>query len=416
MNKKNKKIAIIGSGISGLLSGYILSQEYNIDIYEKSSNIGGNVLRKSIKVNDENLNIDFGVHSFNTQNSTNLSRILKYFDISTDKINSSLSISYESPYFEYILSNLNSSIKPSFFDFAMKKFVKEMKLFSQSARDNASSSIKFGLFLEQLQVSKKLKEYFIDALTTCSSIGHYNLLDAPISKVMFLLKNMGLMYDGNHYQFRIRGGASELISKLSKNERINIYTNCKIKYIKRLQDEVLIENRDKSYCYYDDIIFSCNPEEILKLVEDLDKKEEKIFKNFYQEDLVSVLHTSTDYMPIDKKKWRIYNYKGNVSFSHHANLSSFTRCLNKEYSINTKYPIFISFNTSKIPEYYLSKHIFKYPTFVDGASNIDKLSKLQGINHSYYCGAYLENGTFECAIKSAINVCSLFSITPQWKN
>ena len=105
---KRKKVAVIGSGISGISASLFLSKKYDVHLFEKNNYLGGHTRTKTLEENNTLYDIDTGFIVFNDNNYPDLVKLLEYLNIDTHNSNMSFSISIKDPEFEYGSSNLNS--------------------------------------------------------------------------------------------------------------------------------------------------------------------------------------------------------------------------------------------------------------------------------------------------------------------
>ena len=403
-----KKIAIIGSGISGLSSAYFLKEEFDITIFEKLSRIGGNSRTIEISKDDFYTKVDTGFIVLNDRNYPLLSKL--FDDLKIELHDTEMSFSVSSSKYEWSGNNLDSLFaqRKNLLDIKMIKGVFDILKFNRNVMKfiDQNPSLNLHGLINAMNLGEWFKEYYLYPMgssiwsSSAEEIGKF-----PAKSFVSFFNNHGLLTINNRPQWMsLKNKSIDYVSKLEKLllQKVKIIKNAKIHSITREKNKIKIRNQDKEY-EFDKVIFSNHPEEILKNLKDLSGIEEKILIKFKQSKNIAYTHSDEKTMPHLKKCWASWNFK----YDNNSKLGSVTYWMNKLQNIDYNFPIFVTLN----PIIPIQDHkIFDLYEFYHPEYNMDSLlgqkeiGKIQGKNNIYFCGAYLKNGFHEDGISSAKEV------------
>ena len=416
------KIAIIGSGISGLSTALLLSQKHQITLFEIDKRFGGHSNTVEIKNKNSNITVDTGFIVFNKLNYPNLISFFKHLKVETIKSDMSFAVSARDGELEYSGSLAGM--------FAQKKNIFNLK-FYKMLRDILRFFIfgyKYAFYVKEnenlndyLKRCKFSDEFANDHLIPMSSAiwscPEKQILTFPAKNLLTFFKNHQLINFLIRPKWRtVKGGSiqyvKKVIKKLEENKNNKLLLNTKITSITSKRKKVKIEY-DKNYKTFDKIIMATHPDQILNLIKDLDKETIEILSKFkYQKNTV-YLHSDPSAMPKNTKTWSSWNY-----ISNKKGKSSTTYWMNQLQDLKTTSNIFVSLNPFKIPNksQIYKKIIYEHPIFNNATNEAqNQMNEIQGKNNIFYTGAWLGYGFHEDGISSAIKVTKYFDIKVPWE-
>jgi predicted NAD/FAD-binding protein len=273
-----KKIAIIGSGISGMTAGFELSKKYEIHIYEKNSYLGGHTHTHEVKENNKKYFIDSGFIVFNNKTYPNFINLLKKINIDSENTNMSFSVNYPHENFEWSGKDLNSLFFKNKYFFTIKffKILTGIIKFNFLAKINKQSflNIKIKTFLKKFNFSEEFKKYYLYPM--CASIWSNPINKIKDYKTHFLIKffiNHGLVNLFFRPQWKvIKFGSNQYIKKIIQISDIKFFLNNNVKTIKINKNKIQIKNKNK-LINYDHLIFANHTNEISKILPSNFKKQ-----------------------------------------------------------------------------------------------------------------------------------------------
>ena len=405
------KIAVVGSGISGLSAAYYLSKKHHVDLFEREDHFGGHSYTIDLFFDQKKILVDIGFIVFNFQTYPNLIKFFKENDIQIEKSNMSFSVSVDNTNFEYcgkglsgIFSNRSNLVNLNF----LKMFFDIIKFYKKCDQiNNFDNKLTLGEYLEKNKLSKSFKDYhLIPMVSAIWSMPSNEASKMPIKFFLKFFQNHGLFKIKNRPQWytvmnRSRNYVDKIISELSGEH----FKNYKVTKIKRNSSGIdLYYGGESDFFNYDKVVIATHADEALSLIEEPTEDETKILSNFSYKENFAYIHTDIRAMPNNKKAWSSWNSsidKDNIG------KNSITYWLNLLQNLKCKDNIFLTLNPyfeidkSKV----LKKVRFTHPYFNQTAlDNQSKLSILQNKKNLLFCGSYFGYGFHEDGIKSSIDM------------
>ena len=405
------KIAVVGSGISGLSAAYYLSKKNHVDLFEKEDRFGGHSHTIDLNFGSKKISVDIGFIVFNLKTYPNLINFFKENKIEIEKSNMSFSVSVENTNFEYCGKGLNGifSNKLNLFNLKFLKMFFDIINFYKKCDDvkNFDEGITLGEYLTINKLSKEFINYhLIPMVSAIWSMPPYEASEMPLKFFLKFFQNHGLFKLKDRPQWytvtnRSRTYVQKIISHLS-GEHFKNYAVKKIVSNKSGVD--LYYGGDSEFFNYDKVVLATHADEALSIIENPSKDEKKILSNFNYKENFAYIHTDEKIMPKNRNAWCSWNSsmdKDNVeknSITYWLNLLQNLKC--KENIFLTLNPYF-ELDKSKI----LKKVRFTHPYFDQSALNCQsKLKNLQNKRNILFCGSYFGYGFHEDGIKSSIEM------------
>ena len=411
------KIAVIGSGISGLSSAYYLSKKHQVDLFEREDHFGGHSHTLDLIIDKKKLAVDIGFIVFNHETYPNLINFFKEINVDIEKSDMSFSVSVENSKFEYcgrgikgIFANKSNILNLKF----IKMFIDIIKFYKNCDQIRKyEEKITLGEFLERNKWSEGFINYHL--IPMVSAIWSMPPLEASKMPLKFFLKffqNHGLFKLKKRPQWftvtnRSRTYVQKVLSKISGE----YFKNYKVNKIKRLSNSIQIYYGGNSEFFdYDKVVLATHADEALKLIETPTHQEKEILSNFKYKNNLAIIHTDEKIMPKNRTTWSSWN---SYVDPNNLNKSSLTYWLNLLQNLKTKKNIFLTLNPIKnISEDKILKKIsFTHPYYDQLAlDNQYKLKNLQNRENILFCGSYFGYGFHEDGLKSSIELLKKFSI------
>ena len=414
-----EKIAIIGSGISGLSAAYILSKKYDVYLFEKNNRLGGHTRTINVYESSKKIPIDTGFIVFNEKNYPDLTKFLKLLEIDFRDSDMSFAVSNKLPNIEYsgktffrLFANFTNLFSLKFY-----KMIFEIKqlysICNKLEMNNINSKLTLDDFLNEYKFSDYLKNYHI--LPMISSIWSSNIDDVkkfPLITFINFFKNHALFNFKNRPQWKfIFGGSNQYIKKLIKLNAFNYFTDFKIQKIIRDDNNIEIIDKNNKSNYFKKLIFATHGDQILSLLDNPSEKEIDVFNKFKYSNNTAYLHTDSSLMPSSKFAWSSWNFL-NKSIGKKFTL---TYWMNLLQSLPTNKNYFVTINPFKEPNNIINQTTFEHPIYsLETLSAQKKVMQIQGLNNTYFCGSYLGYGFHEDGIQSAVYISRLLGCDLPW--
>jgi predicted NAD/FAD-binding protein len=406
------KIAVIGSGISGLSAAYFLSKHHKVDLYEQNDHFGGHSFTYDIKEEDKIVPVDLGFIVFNELTYPNLINFFNDLNVPFEKSDMSFSVSIKNTTIEYGGSGFNSIFanKLNLFNFKFLKMIKEIISFYNYAPSMLNTNFKeetLGIYLKRSNLSKYFIEYHIIPMVAAIwSMPFSKAKDMPLKLFLNFFINHGLFKLKNRPQWytvtnRSRTYVKRILEKISGET----FKNYKIKNISRSEDNVRVSIRNE-YLDYDQVVLACHADQSLKILDKPTEKEEEILNKFTYVYNLAFLHTDKNLMPKREKAWSSWN-----SITK-DNKTCVTYWLNRLQNLETDKNYFLTLNpVEEIDKKKIIKQVkFTHPYFNNENVSLQKeLHLLQGRKRTWFCGSYFGYGFHEDGLKSSIELMKNFN-------
>ena len=404
------KIAVVGSGISGLSAAYFLSKKHHVDLYEKEDHFGGHSHTIDLIFDKKKISVDIGFIVFNFETYPNLINFFKENDVEIEKSNMSFSVSVDNTNFEYCGNGLKGifSNKLNIFNYKfLQMFFDIVKFYKKCDKiEIFDEKYTLGEYLKENNLSQTFIDYHL--IPMVSAIWSMPPVEASKMPIKFFLKffqNHGLFKLKNRPQWytvsnRSRSYVEKIISKISGE----YFKNYEVKKIHRKTSGIdLYYGGANEFFNYDKVVIATHADEAISLIDKPSQEETEILSNFSYKENVAFIHTDKRAMPKNKKAWCSWN----SSVDKKDNKNSITYWLNLLQNLKCNEDIFLTLNPYfEIDESKVLKKVkFTHPYFDQSALNNQiKLNELQNKKDVLYCGSYFGYGFHEDGINSSIEM------------
>ena len=405
------KIAVIGSGISGLSAAYYLSKSHKVDLFEKQDHFGGHAYTLEVDLQNKIIPVDIGFIVFNYKTYPNLISFFQENKINIEKSDMSFSVSVKDTNIEYCGRGINGifSNRSNLFNI---KFIKMFfEIISFYKKSNNLNDVKLDLSLGEFLNQQRLSKYFVNyhlipMVSAIWSMPPYEANQMPLSFFLKFFQNHGLFKIKDRPQwYTVSNRSKTYVDKILKQISGEYFKNYKINRIKRyLNGAQVYYGNDNEFFSYDKVIIATHADEALKLIEKPTEEERTILSNFKYKENIAYIHFDENIMPKNKKNWCSWNSSVDEL---NVNNNSVTYWLNLLQNLKEEKNIFLTLNPyQKINEEKIFKKVkFTHPYYDQNTLiNQKNLSKIQNKESILFCGSYFGYGFHEDGIKSSLNM------------
>ncbi|MEZ8965198.1 NAD(P)/FAD-dependent oxidoreductase [Vibrio breoganii] len=409
------KIAIIGTGISGLTCGYRLHKNHDVTLFEANDYIGGHTATVDVEVEGKPYTVDTGFIVYNDRTYPNFIEMMNEIGVRGNPTEMSFSVRNDGNGLEYnghalstLFAQKRNWFNPKFYSF-ISEILRFNKLAKSLADDDSLEDQTLGSFLEQQDFSDYFSENYI--LPMGAAIWSSTLADMRVFPLSFFLRfflNHGLLDIKNRPQwYVIDGGSRAYIEPLTQGFSDKILLNSPVEKVQRTPMGVrLLVNGE--WLQFDQVIFACHSDQALKILgEEQTQLETDVLGDMRYQANEVVLHTDTNLLPKRNKAWASWNYYLSGDQDQENRLPTLTYDMNILQHIQSEHTFCVSLNNSpnidknKI----LRSFIYHHPVFTrESIAAQGRSEELQGNNATWFCGAYWRNGFHEDGVHSALQV------------
>ncbi|WP_421206691.1 NAD(P)/FAD-dependent oxidoreductase [Aeromonas enteropelogenes] len=413
-----RKIAIVGSGISGLTAGFLLHKLHDITLFEAAPTLGGHTATVDVEQGGRRYAIDTGFIVFNDRTYPNFLALLARIGVARQPAEMSFSVKspqgleYNGHNLDTLFAQRSNLLSPRFYG-----FVAEILRFNREARAwlvdhqtlDAGSELTLGDFLQAGEFSDYFARHYI--LPMGAAIWSSTLADMRAFPLGFFLRffaHHGLLEVANRPQwYVIPGGSREYIGPLTAGWQSQIRLACPVAGIRRVTNGVIVQSRDGEE-HFDEVILACHSDQTLALLADASERERAILGAMpYQANDVW-LHTDATCLPVRRKAWASWNYQ--LSDDDGARpLVSYN--MNILQGVSSPDPFCVSLNPAgRVDESkVLRRFVYHHPVFNQSSiAAQQRRPEICGQRHTHFCGAYWYNGFHEDGVRSALDVARRF--------
>lgn len=417
-----KKVAIVGTGISGLGSAWLLHPHHDITLYEKNDYVGGHSRTVKVKIKDKSIAVDTGFIVFNKRNYPLLTRLFEHLDVPIAESSMSFGASIDNGWLEYGTQSLShlfaqkqNLLKRSFWAMVFDILKFNRRAGTYLFRD---PSFTLGDCLDELAMGPWFRQYFLLAMGGAIwSTPLAEMLKFPASTFVRFFENHGLLTLNDHPQwYTVRGGSQEYVRRLSEPFKDRIRLGCGVAKVWRGEKHITIEDLKGEKQTYDQVIFSCHANQALTLIANPSEHEKSILSAFKYQPNRAILHGDTSFMPKRLKAWASWVYLSEGKIDGNSNIS-LSYWMNHLQPLESKEPLIVTLNPGRDPDPRLvyDDYMFDHPLFdADAIQNQSRICDIQGNNGFWFCGSYQRYGFHEDGLSSAVKMVNTMGVPLPW--
>jgi predicted NAD/FAD-binding protein len=415
------KIAIVGTGISGLGTAWLLHPHHEITVYEKAPRIGGHSRTVTVDYDGTKIPVDTGFIVFNPQNYPHLTALFRHLGVPTHHSDMTFSATIRGGWLEWGAKDTNAVfgqrrnlLRPHFLT-----LLKDVLRFNRDAVDTAERHPGFSLddLISHLGLGEWFRRYYLlpmaGAIWSCPPA---EMLRFPaLSLVRFFANHHLLSASGQPQWHTVTGGAQEYLARLTAPFAGRIRTGCGAVSVIRSSNGVTVRDAQGGCETYDDVVMAAHGDETLNLLADASLEERAALSPFRYQKNRAVLHRDESFMPRRKRCWASWVYESDGGF--HPKITV-TYWMNRLQGIDDRHPLFVSLNPKReIPAHLVFDETeFDHPMFDAAAMAAQAhVAALQGRHRTWFAGAHLGHGFHEDGLASAVAVAQGMGIAVPWR-
>jgi predicted NAD/FAD-binding protein len=414
------KIAIIGSGISGLVAAYRLSSDHEITLFEANSYVGGHTNTIEVDKDGEQHAVDTGFIVFNDRTYPNFVKLLDELGVDSVPTSMSFSVSCDATGLEYngtsfngLFAQRSNLLRPRFY-----RMVRDIIRFNREAPEllsaSGSESITLSDYVRQHRYSREfVDQYLLPMGSAIWSCPPETFAQFPMRFIVEFYHNHGLMSLHNRPTWRvIQGGSCRYVEAMTRRFHDRIRLRCPVESVRRHREHVeLIHSGGRSEPF-DDVIFACHSDQALQILADPSPLETELLGAFPYSQSIAVLHTDRSVLPQRRRAWASWNYHLRSDRPQQATV---TYNMNILQHIKSRNVFCVTLNESdRIDSRKIIRRIaYSHPIFTtQRAAAQRRHSQVIRRNRTSFCGAYWGNGFHEDGVNSALAVCHAYQRQP----
>lgn len=409
------KIAIIGTGISGMTAAYLLSEDHEVVVYEANRYVGGHTHTVDVSLNGEQYAVDTGFIVFNKKTYPNFVKLMERLGVGWQNSLMSFSVQCEKTGLEFSPSTLNSLFiqrrnlfKPSFY--RMLYDVSRFKKDTEALLKTNDFNLTLEAFLKDNGYSQSFVQHFIIPMGEAVwSADPVKFNEFPVRFFAQFFKNHGFLNVKDQPQWlTIKGRSRQYIPLITKPYADRIRIDSPIASVQRFPDRVEVKPQNQAAEAFDQVIIATHSDQALSLLKDPTDKEKNILGAIPYQENQTVLHSDESLLPSKKAAWASWNYHitkedvGRVAVTYDMNILQ---------SIDAPRELCVSLNLNQSinPAHIYRELVYHHPVYnPDSLAAKQSHGEISGHDRTHFAGAYWGYGFHEDGVVSALEVCKHF--------
>ena len=413
------RIAVIGSGISGLSAAWLLNRDHRVSVFEANDYPGGHSHTVDVSVGGREFAVDTGFIVYNPTNYPNLTALFDLLGVHTSPSNMSFAVSLDQGRFEYaggtplgLVARLANLVSPPFW----RMLAGIVRFYHNSTRyghDAKFADLTLGELLARQGYSRDFIERHLAPMgaaiwsSDCDSI-----LDFPAQPFIRFFDNHGLTrFVGRPGWRTVTGGSRRYVDRLISDLREPVQLSTPVTAVTRGQRNATLRFGDGHEEVFDQVVFACHADQALALMTNPDAAQARALSNLRYCDNRVVLHTDTSLMPSRRLAWASWNF---IQGTGQQCMVSYW--MNRLQPLPVTQPVIITLNPQRPvdPDLVLGQFDYAHPVMDSSAlSARQQVWQLQGRGNTWFCGAWLGDGFHEDGIQSGLAVAEMLGGHPR---
>ncbi|MDR8400308.1 FAD-dependent oxidoreductase [Paraburkholderia sp. USG1] len=419
---RGSRVAVIGAGISGLASAYLLTRNHRVTLFESAGYLGGHTNTVDVTLDGHSHPVDTGFLVFNDRTYPNLIALLAELGVRSHPSDMTFSVSLDAGRLEWAGSSLNTVFaqRRNLFSPTFIGMLRDIVRFNGGAQRNLELAIQTRASMGELLTEGGYggafqRQYLLPMAAAIWSSATADILAFPAATFLRFCLNHALLQVNRRPQWKtVAGGGREYVRQIAGTLG-DVRIGTAVRGVRRDADGVDVFT-DGGTERFDALVLATHAPTTLRLLEDADQDERGVLAAVRYQPNVAVLHTDTNLLPRRQRVWSAWNYLGSrsVDGTHPVCVSYL---VNQLQPLPFSTPLVVTLNpvAQPAPGAELRRFVYDHPLFDLAAIDAQhRLPSLQGKRRTWFAGAWTGYGFHEDGLKSALRVAADFDASPAW--
>lgn len=416
------RIAIVGSGISGLGAAYLLGQNHETVVFERDAKAGGHARTVTIPRAGGSTAVDTGFIVYNEANYPLLTGLFRDIGVATEPSNMSFGVNYDDGALEFSGGSLNGIFaqrrniaSPRYWAMLrdIMRFFREAPAVLDAHDDPSTAEL-----IKQMGLGRWFRDRFLVPMAAAIwSSPPAQILEMPAKTLVRFFVNHSLLTATKHHAWRtVSGGSRRYVEALEGKLKQRVRTGSAVALIERGDDGrpvIVLQNGERET--FDEVVLACHADSALALIAEPAADERAVLGAFTFRDNLAVLHGDEAVMPRRKAAWASWVYAAGGPQT--AQRLSVTYWMNNLQNLPGQ-PLFVTLNPNRDirEETVRDRYTFRHPVFTRGAIAAQQaIPAIQGRRGLWFCGAWQRYGFHEDGLWSAGRIAEAKGIAVPWR-
>lgn len=409
------KMAVIGGGISGLATAHLLCRDMDITLFEANDYLGGHTHTVDVSLNGKSRAVDTGFIVFNERTYPHFTRLLQRLGVASQPSVMSFSVFNERSGLQYCATNPDTLFaqRRNIFNHRFWKMLLEIfrfRLQSRKLNDSMNMELSLGAYLETGRYSQEFVNDFLAPMGGAIwSAAPHRFLKFPAAAFVKFFTNHGILNVVDQPQWRvITGGSRQYVEPLAKPFRHGVRLGAPVERVLRKPDGVDLRLRNGEVHTFDQAVLACHSDQALAMLADPSPAEREVLSAIPYRANDTILHTDSSLLPSLRRARASWNCR---IARRHTDGVSLTYWMNRLQSLDEPEDFCVTLNASDVvdPRRIIRRMVYHHPEYSTAAFEAQKRrDEINGVNRTWFCGAYWGYGFHEDGLKSALSICRHF--------
>jgi len=417
------RIAVIGSGISGNSAAWALSASHDVVLYEKRARPGGHSATADIDYDGTPLSVDTGFIVYNERNYPNFTALLDHLGVASEFSDMSFALSADDGKLEWSGDNLNAVfaqrknlVSPRFL-----RMLRDMFRFNKKAVEDLRAGHLTGVTLGDYLTRERYSAGFVNDYLLAMGAAIWStpineMRDYPAESFVAFFENHRLLSFDRPLWRTVSGGSRNYVTRLLAPLADTMRLATPVTRITRHDNQVTITDSTGHTDIFDHVVLASHTDQSLAMLGDPSPEERSILGAIRYRPNEVYLHRDENLMPKSKRVWASWNYMSDRDAGETRDVTV-SYWMNRLQNIDRSKPVFVTLNPFKAPREDLTfaKYVYDHPQFDASALSAKKrLADIQGVNNTWYCGAWCGHGFHEDGLVSGLDVARALGARLPW--